>query len=218
MDRILIFLVLAALLLLSACTRHHVTADTTHKVEIAPIYVTVDINLKVQRALDDALAFQGSWRMFLLKKNSGSSNNQEQDIREIKMKKANRLFILFWILLFVSAGMAAWAQDRDKQDVVQSMKDRHAELIQAKDQGLVGEAWNGLAGIVDENAPAEIRELVNAENSDRRVLFQIIARETDTSVQEVALQNRIRMYRLAAADHFVQDKDRNWVRKKDLQP
>ncbi|MFO8112962.1 MAG: hypothetical protein R6T92_10680 [Desulfosalsimonadaceae bacterium] len=51
--------VLAILLLLSSCTRHHVTADTTHRVEIAPIHVTVDINLKVQRALNDALNFQG---------------------------------------------------------------------------------------------------------------------------------------------------------------
>ncbi len=51
--------ILGILLLLSACTRHHVTADTTHRVEIAPIHVTVDINLKVQRALDDALSFQG---------------------------------------------------------------------------------------------------------------------------------------------------------------
>jgi len=43
----------------TACTRHQLTADTTHRVEIAPIYVTVDINLKVQKALDDALSFQG---------------------------------------------------------------------------------------------------------------------------------------------------------------
>jgi hypothetical protein len=42
-----------------ACTRHHVTADTTHRVEIAPIHVTVDVNLKVQKALDEALSFQG---------------------------------------------------------------------------------------------------------------------------------------------------------------
>ncbi len=51
--------ILGILLFLSACTRHHVTADTTHRVEIAPIHVTVDINLKVQRALNDALNFQG---------------------------------------------------------------------------------------------------------------------------------------------------------------
>lgn len=59
MKHLLLCLLLGSLLLAAACTRHHVTADTTHKVEIAPIHVTVDINLKVQRALDDALSFQG---------------------------------------------------------------------------------------------------------------------------------------------------------------
>lgn len=50
---------LLGLLLSFGCSRHHVTADTTHKVEIAPIHVTVDVNLKVQKALDEALNFQG---------------------------------------------------------------------------------------------------------------------------------------------------------------
>lgn len=59
MKKLFVTGMMGALLLLCACTRHHVTADTTHRVEIAPIYVTVDINLKVQRALDDALSFQG---------------------------------------------------------------------------------------------------------------------------------------------------------------
>lgn len=60
MKRLLYFVLWAVFfLLLTACSRHHVTADTTHKVEIAPIHVTVDINLKVQRALDEALNFQG---------------------------------------------------------------------------------------------------------------------------------------------------------------
>lgn len=52
-------LILILTLVTLGCTRHHVKADTTHRVEIAPIHVTVDINLKVQRALDDALSFQG---------------------------------------------------------------------------------------------------------------------------------------------------------------
>ena len=53
------FLLISALAVMG-CTRHQVTADTTHKVEIAPIHVTVDVNLKVQKALDDALSFQGN--------------------------------------------------------------------------------------------------------------------------------------------------------------
>ncbi|WP_028573922.1 hypothetical protein [Desulfonatronovibrio hydrogenovorans] len=59
MQKLITPVILGLLLALAGCTRHHVTADTTHRVEIAPIHVTVDINLKVQRALDDALSFQG---------------------------------------------------------------------------------------------------------------------------------------------------------------
>lgn len=59
MRKIAALMIVAFALAPLACTSHHVTADTTHRVEIAPIFVTVDINLKVQRALDDALSFQG---------------------------------------------------------------------------------------------------------------------------------------------------------------
>ncbi|MFO7727538.1 MAG: hypothetical protein R6X11_04355 [Desulfonatronovibrio sp.] len=59
MRNLIVPAIVGTMLCLGACTRHHVTADTTHRVEIAPIHVTVDVNLKVQRALDDALSFQG---------------------------------------------------------------------------------------------------------------------------------------------------------------
>ena len=69
---VIVFTVLASF----ACTRHHVTADTTHRVEIAPIHVTVDINLKVQRALDDALNFQGSLDEVFTKEELEMLNNK----------------------------------------------------------------------------------------------------------------------------------------------
>lgn len=42
------------------CTQHHVTADTKHKIEVAPIHMTLDVNVKVQidKQLDDAFAFE----------------------------------------------------------------------------------------------------------------------------------------------------------------
>ncbi|MFW6179229.1 MAG: YdbL family protein [Desulfohalobiaceae bacterium] len=119
--------------------------------------------------------------------------------------------IVCFVLLLVTG-----VQARDKQEVVQSMKDRHSELQQAKDQGLVGEAWNGLVAVVQDDASQKVQDLVQAENQDRKELFKIIAQETDAAVQEVAKQNRIRMYRLAEDGHFVQDQNRNWVRKKEM--
>ncbi len=132
------------------------------------------------------------------------------------MKKRIWTVLLVCMLAFVLGSFAAWAQNRSKDEVVQSMKDRHPDLMQAKDQGLVGEAWNGMVAIVDQGADSRVQDLVDSENYDRRELYQVIAAQTDTSVQEVALQNRIRMYRLADDNHYVQDQNRNWVRKKDF--
>ncbi|WP_028573923.1 YdbL family protein [Desulfonatronovibrio hydrogenovorans] len=119
---------------------------------------------------------------------------------------------VFMVVFIISS--PAYAQSKD--EVTASMRDRYPALQEAKNNGLVGEAWTGLAALVDQDAPASVQNLVNAENNDRRRLFQIIAQETGTSVEEVARQNRIRMYRLAEDNHFLQDQNRQWVRKRDL--
>ena len=47
-----ILLILAALLILTAagCTQHNVKVEP---VEVKPIHITIDVNVKVDRALDD---------------------------------------------------------------------------------------------------------------------------------------------------------------------
>jgi len=47
---VLSLLLMTGLLSLSACTRHEVDIKP---VEIKPIHITIDINVKVDRALDD---------------------------------------------------------------------------------------------------------------------------------------------------------------------
>lgn len=43
-------------------TQHKITADTVHRVEVAPVHVTVDVNIKVQRELDELFAFEEEYR------------------------------------------------------------------------------------------------------------------------------------------------------------
>lgn len=119
--------------------------------------------------------------------------------------------VLCVAVLLLGLGMTAEA--RTKEEVVSSMRDRHPALQEAKNRGLVGEAWNGLAALVKKDAGPGYEKLVDEENSDRLALFRIIAQETGTSIEEVARQNRIRMYRLADENHFIQNKNRDWVRK-----
>lgn len=54
--RNMVLLVAMALLLLPGCTRHKIEAKHDVQVapiEIKPIHITIDLNIKVDRALDD---------------------------------------------------------------------------------------------------------------------------------------------------------------------
>lgn len=123
---------------------------------------------------------------------------------------------LIVLVFFMTCVFSATVFAQNKDEVTANMRDRYPALQEAKNNGLVGEAWTGLVALVDAGASSDVQALANAENSDRRALFRIIAEETSASIEEVARQNRIRMYRLAEDDHFLQGKDRQWVRKKDL--
>ncbi|MFO8112961.1 MAG: YdbL family protein [Desulfosalsimonadaceae bacterium] len=123
---------------------------------------------------------------------------------------------LIVLVFFMTCVFSATVFAQNKEEVTANMRDRYPALQEAKNKGLVGEAWTGLVALVDAGAPSDVQALVSAENSDRKTLFHIIAQETGASIEEVAKQNRIRMYRLAEDNHFLQGKDRQWVRKKDL--
>ena len=45
------FMIAMALLALSCQTKHQV--ETVHKIEVAPMHITIDVNVKVDQALDD---------------------------------------------------------------------------------------------------------------------------------------------------------------------
>jgi hypothetical protein len=54
MSKHIVCIVSAALLLFSvqACQTQH-KIETVHKVEVAPMHITIDVNVKVDKALDD---------------------------------------------------------------------------------------------------------------------------------------------------------------------
>ena len=50
-----VVVVVASCAALGACTSHHIELEP---IEIKPIHITVDVNLKVQRQLDEFFAFE----------------------------------------------------------------------------------------------------------------------------------------------------------------
>ncbi|OPL12608.1 MAG: hypothetical protein AVO39_11455 [delta proteobacterium MLS_D] len=125
-------------------------------------------------------------------------------------------FLTILMLLFPVIALATGVQAEDRDGIINSMKERYPALLQAKEQGLIGEARDGFVGLVRQDVPDAAKTLVESENSDRRMLFQIIARDTSATNEEVARQNGIRMYLLARDNHFLQDRNSQWVLKRDL--
>jgi uncharacterized protein YdbL (DUF1318 family) len=86
-------------------------------------------------------------------------------------------------------------------------------LSSAKAAGQVGEKPDGYVGLVDEGAPAEIRELVQDINARRRVKYEEIAKKSGAAVNAVAARAGTKLIERAAEGNFVMDASGKWVRK-----
>lgn len=87
-----------------------------------------------------------------------------------------------------------------------------AELGQIKAAGLVGEQMNGYLGLVDPNASAEVKALVNNINAQRKAEYQRIAAKNGVPADEVARLTAQKVIGQAASGHFVQTPS-GWQRR-----
>jgi uncharacterized protein YdbL (DUF1318 family) len=62
-----------------------------------------------------------------------------------------------------------------------------AAIIAARRAGLIGERYDGYLGVVNANAPAELRRQVGAVNIRRRSLYSNLAARRGVSPQEVGI-------------------------------
>jgi len=86
-------------------------------------------------------------------------------------------------------------------------------LNEAKSAGLIGEGRDGYIALVQQNVPAQVRELVQRVNQERRERYQEIANENGISVRDVARLAYARAVEATQPGHFVQDDQGNWLRK-----
>ncbi|WP_150047097.1 MULTISPECIES: YdbL family protein [Methylomonas] len=79
-----------------------------------------------------------------------------------------------------------------------------ADLAQAKSAGLVGELMNGYLGLVNPNAPSDVKALVNDINAQRRAEYERIAAKNGVSAEEVAKLTAQKVIEKAAPGQFIQ--------------
>ncbi|NTV28644.1 MAG: YdbL family protein [Candidatus Omnitrophica bacterium] len=118
-----------------------------------------------------------------------------------------------------SAVMAAGAYDiKEMTPAVQSALDgrkaRYAELKSFKKQGAIGETSRGYVKALD--ASAGVREITEAENADRRVIYQAIVSQNELPGSELSTVEKVfaKVQRdKAESGEKVQDEDGQWGAK-----
>ena len=107
------------------------------------------------------------------------------------------------------------------QSLKQQIRERFPHLVPFFQKGAIGEGKTGLVEMLDDShlTPAEkkdVKSLLEAENRDRRALYQEVAKSMNISSDQIAKVQRIFARKWQqSADHgwWIQKEDKTWVQK-----
>lgn len=123
-----------------------------------------------------------------------------------------RLFL--YLILFSFLPAILLGQSSAVADATERMKERLSDVDALKASGKFGEDNMGyLAGRAALSSEEE--ELLNAENRDRRLVYQHVARSSRQSVEEVGRQRAARIAELAREGVWLQNRRGEWYQKPD---
>jgi len=86
-------------------------------------------------------------------------------------------------------------------------------LTKPKADGLIGEQANGYIGLVEQNVPANIKQLVKDVNAKRRAGYQNIAKKQGTSLSEVERVGGNTAIEKTLRGNYIRDASGGWRKK-----
>jgi uncharacterized protein YdbL (DUF1318 family) len=122
-----------------------------------------------------------------------------------------RTFIAALIALFLLPATALFAAE-SKAELQKRFKARYAEIQQLKKDAVVGETDEGYIDFVNDKKDAKHTDLVDQENTDRRALYALIAKDTGESAETVAKHNAQRNFEKAKSGEWIKV-DGKWKKK-----
>ena len=101
------------------------------------------------------------------------------------------------------------------------MKKREKDICQLKKDGKIGENNKGyltelsnIKNVKAEELTDDEREIVNAENKDRKVIYKKFASRMKTSTEDVGKTRAVQFSNHACKGEWIQKKDGKWSKKK----
>ena len=112
----------------------------------------------------------------------------------------NRRLLLILITIFTGCTMAFAGPT--KQELKPRFEKRYPEIQKYKAEGKIGETSAGFVEAV-KDADAALSKLIDAENADRRALYEIIAKEENVPVEVVAQRAAQRNFERARPGEYL---------------
>ena len=122
------------------------------------------------------------------------------------MKKLTALFILFCLCLPA-------LQANNAETIKQNMIKRLPRIQELKKDGLIGENQQGYLEAVQSNLPAADKEVIEAENADRKSVYEAIARQQGTTAELVGKLRAKKIFEQAKSGEFLKQEDGTWKKK-----
>jgi uncharacterized protein YdbL (DUF1318 family) len=97
------------------------------------------------------------------------------------------------------------------QSIKERFKERLPQIIELKNEGIIGENNRGYLEFV--GAKKKKENLIRAENRDRQLVYETIAKKENTSAEKVGKRRAIQLRGLASPGHWLQDENGNWYKK-----
>jgi uncharacterized protein len=121
----------------------------------------------------------------------------------------NRTFVVSTLML--TAFLFIMSSVSFAQDIKARFKDRLPQIIELKSKGIIGETNQGYLDYV--GGTREMQNVVEAENRDRRIVYEEIAKQQGVSVQAVGQRRALQLRDLANPGDWVQNDAGAWYRK-----
>jgi uncharacterized protein YdbL (DUF1318 family) len=133
------------------------------------------------------------------------------------MTMTRRMFVLLLAgaaLACTFTAPAAADNEKEKAQLRERFKERYPAMKRLKLDGFVGETAEGyVAAVNNQPLDAAATQLVDAENRDRRRLYEILAQELGADVETVARQNARRNFERADQGEYLRDAQQRWAKK-----
>lgn len=114
------------------------------------------------------------------------------------------------LLSFILIGGASAFAGSDK--IKARMKERLPVITALKAEGVIGENNKGYLEVIGGNQAK--KNVINAENSDRKQVYTAIAKQQGTSVDLVGKRRAKQIANKAKPGQWIQDQSGKWYRKK----